>query len=347
MLTSVPQVADRLVFSSREFLRLLEVHELTGSWGWTFATDEHIWSPGLFRLLGLEPGVIRPSYARFLALVHPEDRPAVETAAQVMQDGVMRDRTVRVIRPDGSLRVLSCRGEIYHDPDGRPRAAAGTVLDVTDRERLATVQAHERRRRRALFEQTQSWTHASLYAQAQRVGSQELLILTGVTQEAFRQDCTLVVASDDRNRTRDHVQAMMQAGRPFVTDKQLILAEGGHAWFRFVYAPVRDDRDAVVTWATMASRVGGAPAAPVDEGVRQGLESGVSGRHVCAARALLGWSMQDLATFSGVSLSSIRRLEDDGGGLTARTRGTIVATLREAGIGFTLTDGNAIAVYRK
>ncbi|TGD97160.1 PAS domain-containing protein [Methylobacterium nonmethylotrophicum] len=347
MAPSLSGPADRLVFSSCEFLKLLEVHELTGSWSWTFATGAHVWSPGLFRLLGLEPGIDRPSYAAFRALVHPDDRLRVETETQVVREGRLRDRTVRVIRPDGSLRILSCRGEVYHDPHGRPLAAAGAVLDVTDRERLAAVQAQERRRRRALFEQTQSWTHASLYAQAQRVGSAELLSLTGVTQEEFRQDCTVVVAPDDRERTRDHVRAMMQAGRPFVTHKLLLLADGGLGRFRFAYAPVRDDRNAILTWATMASRVEGPMAAPMDAVMQRGLESGIGGRHLCAARALLGWSMQDLAAASGLSLSSIRRLEEDGEGPTGRTRRAAVAALREAGIGFTLTDGNAVAVYRK
>ncbi|GJD60480.1 PAS domain-containing protein [Methylobacterium frigidaeris] len=347
MSLSIPRAADHPVFSSRDFLNLLEAHELTGSWGWTFATDAQVWSPGLFRLLGLEPGIDQPSYTAFRALVHPEDRLGLETAAQVRQDGILRDRTLRVIRPDGSLRILSCRGEVYHDPDGRPRAAAGVVLDVTDRERLAAVQAQERRRRRALFQQTQSWTHASLYAQAQRMGSQELLSLTGVTQEEFRHDCTLVVAPDDRARTRDHVRAMMQAGRPFVTDKLLLLADGGQGRFRFAYAPVRDGRNTILTWATMASRTGGPMAAPMDAVMQRGLQSGIGGRHLCAARALLDWSMQDLAAASGLSLSSIRRLEDDDESLTTRTRCTAVAALRAAGIGFTLTDGNAIAVYRK
>ena len=345
MSSSAHNTLYRGTFSSREFLRLLENCGLTGTWGWTFATDEHVWSPGLYRLLGLDLGVIRPSYANLLAMVHPEDRFNLPTATQTIQGFILCDCTVRIIRPDGSLRVLSYRSEIYYDPDGRPRAAAGSVLDVTDRERLTSLQAEERRRRLAMFEQTQSWTHASLYSQSQRIGSQELLTLTGVTQEDFRHDCTLVVAPDDRQRTRDHVRSMMQAALPFVTEKLLLLADGGQGRFRFVYAPVRDEQDVIVTWATMASRLEGPKAAPVDATVRHGLESGISGRHICAARALLDWSMQDLAAATGVSLSTIRRIEDDEEGPTARTRRITIAALREAGVGFMLTDSNTIAVY--
>ncbi|AWN52775.1 PAS domain-containing protein [Methylobacterium sp. 17Sr1-1] len=342
-----PGAPDRPAFSSRDFLRLLEIRGLTGSWGWTFATDEHVWSPGLYRLLGLDLGAIRPSYANLLAMVHPEDRFDLATAAQVIQGGTQHDRTVRVIRPDGSLRILSVRGEVYHDLDGRPRAAAGTLLDVTDRERLAAVQAEERRRRRALFEQTQSWTHSMADDATQRVGSQEVLALTGLTQEEFREDCCRVIAAGDRPRAREQVRTLLQAGRPFVMGKVLRLAQGGEARFHFAYAPLRDETDAIRTWAIMVSRLDGPMAAPLDEPIREGLESGIGGRHLCAARGLLGWSMQDLAARSGLSLSSIRRLEDDGEALTSRTRRTAVAALREAGIVFLLTDGNAVAVYRK
>ncbi|MGX7707434.1 PAS domain-containing protein [Methylobacterium sp. Gmos1] len=329
---------------------MLEIHGLTGSWGWTFATDEHVWSPGLYRLLGLDPGAIRPSYANLLALVHPDDRLDLATTAQAIQSGTLPDCTVRVIRPDGSLRILSLRGEIYHDPDGRPRAAAGTVLDVTDRERLAAVQAEERRRRRALFEQTQSWIHAAVDDPALRVGSQEVLALTGLTQDEYRDDCCRVIAPDDRPRAREQVRTLLEAGRPFVMGKALRLAEGGEARFRFAYAPLRDEgdeRDAIRSWAIMVARFDGPMAASLDEPVRQGLESGIDGRHLRAARGLLDWSMQDLAAQSGLSLSSIRRLEDNGEALTSRTRRAAIAALREAGIVFMLTDGNAMAVYRK
>src|SRR5713226_2065771 len=96
-----------------DFLGLIESYDLIGSWDWSFASNDQVWSPGFYRLLGLEPGLVRPSYELFLSLIHPEDRVAIETSVQVKQEGVLRNRIVRVIRPDGSMRVLSSRGEIY------------------------------------------------------------------------------------------------------------------------------------------------------------------------------------------------------------------------------------------
>ena len=51
---NAPMHAAGTAFSSREYLRLLETMGPTGNWGWAFATDMQVWSPGLYRLLGLD-----------------------------------------------------------------------------------------------------------------------------------------------------------------------------------------------------------------------------------------------------------------------------------------------------
>ena len=65
-----------------------------------------------------------------------------------------------------------------------------------------------------------------------------------------------------------------------------------------------------------------------------------------AARGLLDWSMGDLAEASGLSLSTIRRLEEGSEGPAARSRHAAIEALRRAGIGFVLLDGGAIAVAK-
>lgn len=63
-----------------------------------------------------------------------------------------------------------------------------------------------------------------------------------------------------------------------------------------------------------------------------------------AARALLGWSQDDLAKRSGVSLPTISRLEAEGGeiGGRAETGEKLRRALEKAGIEF--TNGNAPGV---
>jgi transcriptional regulator with XRE-family HTH domain len=63
----------------------------------------------------------------------------------------------------------------------------------------------------------------------------------------------------------------------------------------------------------------------------------ISVRQVKAARALLGWSQDDLANKSGVSKPTVARLETADGELGgyAVTRDKMVAALEAAGVAFT------------
>jgi PAS domain S-box-containing protein len=210
---NAPMHAPGTAFSSREYLRLLETMGLTGNWGWAFAADMQVWSPGLYRLLGLDPTLVQPSYGLMLSLVHSEDQPAMESPAQLMQEGLLRDHTFRVIRPDGSIRILSSRAEIYFAPDGRPRGAAGMILDVTDRERLARAQASGRQNRRSLFDTFKIWTETFGAEDPLQIDPFSVE-LSGLPLDMVQEDFTRLFAPQERNRLLEQFPAILDLGKP-------------------------------------------------------------------------------------------------------------------------------------
>nr|WP_244627748.1 helix-turn-helix transcriptional regulator [Microvirga tunisiensis] len=64
---------------------------------------------------------------------------------------------------------------------------------------------------------------------------------------------------------------------------------------------------------------------------------------VRAARGILGWSVRELADKSGVSVSTIRRVED-GQSHDGQILLTIRGTLERAGIGFVAAPGGELAI---
>ncbi|PIK70397.1 hypothetical protein CS379_24870 [Methylobacterium frigidaeris] len=70
------------------------------------------------------------------------------------------------------------------------------------------------------------------------------------------------------------------------------------------------------------------------------------GHHVRAGRALLDWTMSDLADSSGLSLSTVRRLEQDAEGVLTRNRRSAVQALRHAGVCFLPLSNGAVAVAK-
>ena len=340
----MPFAGDMAPFT-RDFTRIMEAQGLTGAWIWTFRPDHHAWSPNLFRMCGLPAGVA-PSYDLLLNLAHPDDRPGLETHADIVQGGQLRQQTFRIIRPDGTMRILSSRGEVYFTPEGRPQSAAAMLVDVTQQEQTARAQAEERRRRRALFDYAQTWINTAAHTASARSGSDEILSLTGCTQAEFQDDCLSVVVAEERSRVLDTVRDGLRGQEPFAIAKRLVLADGGSGDFRFVYVPIKSDRGEVQGWATLASRLEG-PALRPEGDLKRGLEEGIKGNHIRGARALLDWSMSDLARASKLSLSTIRRLEEDGLGEAARSLPRALAALRAGGIVFLLVEGSGIAIAKR
>ncbi len=67
----------------------------------------------------------------------------------------------------------------------------------------------------------------------------------------------------------------------------------------------------------------------------------ITGRHIRAARALLGWAQGELSKRSKVALRTIRRMEDFDGPISSRTDTLrkVTGVLEQAGIDF-LNDGS-------
>jgi PAS domain-containing protein len=327
--------------SSQFYLRMVEGAGLVGTWSWTFASDTHVWSPGLFHILGLEPTSARAEYGLLLALVHPDDRLSVASASDLLQTGHLAQQTFRILRPDGTQRTVMSRGEVILAPDGRPIQAMGMLIDVSDREALARAQEAERRRKRAIFEQVRAFTSTSaVYPYTDF--SPEWMELVGLPKQALLEEPTLPVLKEERARWREHGRELYLTKQVVHTQPRLHLANGEIVRYRMVMVPVRDAGGAVVGWANYI--------APLDlpgqaTGLfREGLEQLVRGEHLRAGRALLDWSMQQFSEASGLSISTVRRLEDCDSTTSDRARHTAVAALRRHGIVFSLMDDGVLAV---
>ncbi|HEY9648365.1 MAG TPA: PAS domain S-box protein [Chroococcidiopsis sp.] len=107
-----------------------------GSWEFDSRTQAQVWSEEMFRIYGLEPAAIAPTYAEMLQWVHPDDRDwvnAQNTLEQCQQTGTFQTFEHRLVRPDGAVRSVEVRGEAIFNSEGQVEKLFGTVLDITDR----------------------------------------------------------------------------------------------------------------------------------------------------------------------------------------------------------------------
>lgn len=114
-----------------------------GTWNWDCARDEVVWDAGLYRIYGLSEGLVPESYVDYLALVHPDDRALVEHQVEkCLATGVYGEFEHRLVRPDGEVRHVLCRGSTVLDDHGVVVAMQGGVFDVTDQKRLEEQLRH-------------------------------------------------------------------------------------------------------------------------------------------------------------------------------------------------------------
>jgi PAS domain S-box-containing protein len=114
-----------------------------GSWEWNLATDTAQRSEETHRIFGVALGAIPVTNEAFLAFVHPDDRARVQASERAaIRGGGRHGLDYRIVRPDGTVRIVHEEGELIRDPSGTPVRMVGTVQDVTDR-----VAAEEERTR--------------------------------------------------------------------------------------------------------------------------------------------------------------------------------------------------------
>ena len=91
-----------------------------GWWERDFATNRVSLSDEVCRIFGLQPVDLPEWHARWLTLIHPDDRPrAAEIAAAALLPGGPRyDIEYRVVRPDGAERIVHSQGDVTRDESG-------------------------------------------------------------------------------------------------------------------------------------------------------------------------------------------------------------------------------------
>jgi PAS domain S-box-containing protein len=112
-----------------------------GSWEYDIVNDHLEWGDVTLQIFGITRAEFGGARADYLALVHPEDLAVIEQAK--MELAVSRRRTIdlehRIIRPDGTIRLVHNRGEVIFDERGNPLRSTGVVVDVTEQRQIAAT----------------------------------------------------------------------------------------------------------------------------------------------------------------------------------------------------------------
>jgi len=139
---------------------LSEGQRLAHMGSWAFNDSGHYWSDELYKIYGLDPQDGAPTVEQYLALIHPQDRPAMaQTIKRMQEEHSGFDQIERIVRPDGQLRYVRAVAVPVVEQDVF-KGFIGTTMDVTEQEMLT----QELRREQAYLAEAQSLTHIGSWA---------------------------------------------------------------------------------------------------------------------------------------------------------------------------------------
>jgi PAS domain S-box-containing protein len=131
-ITQRKQAEDALEESERR-LRQAQAYANLGYWTLESDLSSMTWSDEIYRILGLEPSV-RPCVPSAKTVIHPDDADALGSSlATSLRAGREHSFEYRVLRPDGELRWISCKGSPMFDGDGNSVRLSGILQDITER----------------------------------------------------------------------------------------------------------------------------------------------------------------------------------------------------------------------
>jgi PAS domain S-box-containing protein len=146
--------AEDVLRRSEMFLARSQRMAHLGSWSLEPETGTLTWSEELYRIYGVSPGVFAPTVDALMALVHSDDRSAMQAWNSALLSGQKPGPLeFRAVRPDGTVRVIRGAGDVLRDSAGNKRGLLiGTAQDITEYTQAAEALLERERRLSSIYE---------------------------------------------------------------------------------------------------------------------------------------------------------------------------------------------------
>lgn len=324
----------------------LEAAAGIGSWQYNFKVKRLTWSKGIYDLLGIPEGT-QPTHDLFARFTHPDDRLPIDTMDAYLRDVRSIDREFRIIDATGAVRWIAHKAEVFVDAQGQQILAAGLLIDVSARVHMLQEREAAEKRLRLISQAITgiTWTNEP---DGDKLVSQAWMDLTGQSaKEASGLGWLDAVYAADRDATREAWLKATTTRTRYAAKYRLICRDGRPRWYLALAVPLLDEQGGVEQWLCTLIDIDALEQAR-DADLDLAGFSGFTGPLLTAARALLGWSLNDLAKVSGVSISTIRRIEEAEATPAKRPiMLKLISVLRDAGVEFKCEDDGGWFIRRK
>jgi PAS domain S-box-containing protein len=104
-----------------------------GIWDWDIPNNVLTWDDQMYALYGVSKTDFEGAYEAWAKGLHPDDRVFGEKQTQLALQGTKDyDTQFRLIWPDGSIRHVKAKGEVFRNQQGEPIRMVGINFDITE-----------------------------------------------------------------------------------------------------------------------------------------------------------------------------------------------------------------------
>jgi PAS domain S-box-containing protein len=225
---------------------LLDVQDVAklGGFDWDLKNNSIYWSPELRQIFGVD-AAFKPTLESFGAMVHPDDREWVAQMAQrSMAAGTIFQSPYRIMRHDGSVRIVEAHAQLVRDEYGRPLRQFGALQDVTDRkwageqartteERFRTIVENVRDYAICLLDKAGNVTHWNL-------GAQRMFVYRN--EEILEKHCSCMYLPEQVEQGEPALQLRIASGEGKFSGEAWRLRKGGSRfWAQITIMPLLDE----------------------------------------------------------------------------------------------------------
>ena len=210
-----------------------------GIWDQDAMSDELWWSDETFRILGLDPQTITPSFDEFLQVVHPDDRALIvkQTALALNSDDNPYKVDYRILWPDKSERIIHEEALIERDDKGTPIKVTGIIQDITFRKQAEEALRKSEERFRTVADFAYDWEYWIAPDGHHIYVSPSCERITGYTPDEFINDPGLlekIVHPDDHSTVVKHLGEEQGLEKLPSIDLRIITRSGEERWISHV-----------------------------------------------------------------------------------------------------------------
>lgn len=219
-----------------------------GSWEWDPHTGLADWSDELYRIWGVEPLNFSPTLDSIMALVHPDDRSALEAdITKAVREEQPYIREHRIIRPDGSVRVLQSRGRPIVDENGTVFKLIGTGLDITERKQAESeLRDSETLRRMIIESEPECVKLVSRGYLLLDVNPSGLNMIEADSPDQVIGKSVLDIVAEGSRDAYKALNDRVFLGETAVGEFEIVGLKGTHRWMESHAAPLRDKESRVI-----------------------------------------------------------------------------------------------------